>query len=46
MNAFLDAATSSYAPNLDIELYHYPLAGKVFVYLNLIPRRSLVRGPL
>jgi hypothetical protein len=37
----------SYAPNLDIEMYHYRLTKKLFVYVNLVPRRSLVRcsGP-
>ena len=33
----------SYAPNLDIEMYHYGgLTNKLFVYVNLVPRRSLV----
>jgi hypothetical protein len=32
----------SYAPNLDIEMYHYCLTNKLFVYVNLVPRRSLV----
>lgn len=41
VNAYVNT-THSYAPNLDIELYHYPLSGKLFMYLNLVPRRSLV----
>lgn len=32
----------TYAPNLDIEMYHYGLTNKLFVYVNLVPRRSLV----
>ncbi len=43
LNAFLGTG-ASYAPNLDVELYHYPMSGKLFVYLNLVPRRSLVRA--
>lgn len=44
VNTFVSSC-HSYAPNLDIELYHYPLFGKLFMYLNLVPRRSLVRQP-
>ena len=31
----------SYAPNLDVEVYHWTCTS-LFVYLNLTPRRSLV----
>ena len=41
LNVFM--RSHSYAPNLDIEMYHYGLTNKLFVYVNLVPRRSLVR---
>jgi hypothetical protein len=43
VNVFM--RSHSYAPNLDIELYHYGLTNKLFMYVNLVPRRSLVRFP-
>lgn len=42
VNAYVNSG-HTYAPNLDIELYHWPGFGSLFMYLNLVPRRSLVR---
>ena len=44
VNVFM-RSSGTYVPNLDIELYHYGLSNKLFVYINLVPRRSLVRVP-
>lgn len=44
LNVFM-AGGNSYAPNLDIELYSYPFSNKLFMYINLVPRRSLVHFP-
>jgi hypothetical protein len=41
VNVFM-RSSHSYAPNLDIELYHYGFTNKLFMYVNLVPRRSLV----
>ncbi len=42
VNAYV-SSRHTYAPNLDVELYHWPGFGSLFMYLNLVPRRSLVR---
>lgn len=37
--------STSYAPNLDIEIYHWSAIDKLFMYVNLCPRRSLIDNP-
>jgi hypothetical protein len=41
VNAYV-SSFYTYAPNLDVELYHWPWCKSLFMYLNLVPRRSLV----
>jgi hypothetical protein len=43
VNAYV-SSSHTYAPNFDMELYHWPGFGLLFMYLNLVPRRSLVRA--